>query len=139
MDKKEYSNGEVTVVWKAEKCIHSANCVNNLPSVFKPTEKPWIQLETAESQNIIDTVNKCPSGALTFYRNNQSPEMKEKESICKVQIIENGPLMIDGQIELTDKNGKKVLESTKNALCRCGASSNKPFCDGSHNKIDFNG
>lgn len=63
-NKKEYSNGEVTVLWDASKCIHSANCVKNLPEVFKPKEKPWVQMENSTSENIISTVNKCPSGAL---------------------------------------------------------------------------
>ncbi len=63
---KEYSNGEVTVLWDASKCIHSANCVKNLPEVFKPKEKPWVQMENSTSENIISTVNKCPSGALSL-------------------------------------------------------------------------
>ena len=63
---KEYSNGEVTVLWDASKCIHSANCVKNLPEVFKPKEKPWVQMENSTSDNIISTVNKCPSGALSL-------------------------------------------------------------------------
>ena len=57
---KEYSNGEVTVLWDSSKCIHSANCVKNLPEVFKPKEKPWVQMENSTSENIISTVNKCP-------------------------------------------------------------------------------
>jgi uncharacterized Fe-S cluster protein YjdI len=63
---KEYSNGEVTVLWDSSKCIHSANCVKNLPEVFKPKEKPWVQMENSTSENIISTVNKCPSGALSL-------------------------------------------------------------------------
>ena len=64
--KKEYSNGEITVVWQSGKCSHSANCVKHLSAVFKPKEQPWIQLEHASSQEIIDTVNKGPSGALSI-------------------------------------------------------------------------
>lgn len=64
--KKEYSNNEITVVWESAKCTHSANCVKNLSSVFKPKEQPWIQVENATSQEIIDTVHKCPSGALSI-------------------------------------------------------------------------
>jgi uncharacterized Fe-S cluster protein YjdI len=63
---KEYSNGEVTVVWQSAKCIHSGNCFRNLPGVFKPGERPWIQPKNATSQEIIDTVRKCPSGALSM-------------------------------------------------------------------------
>lgn len=67
--KKEYTNGEITVVWEAGKCIHSANCVRNNPNVFQPKEKPWIKIDASSSEKIMETVNKCPSGALTFYRN----------------------------------------------------------------------
>ena len=68
--KKEYTNGEVTVVWQSGKCIHSANCVRNNPEVFQPKEKTWIKIEGSSTEKIIETVNKCPSGALTYYKNN---------------------------------------------------------------------
>ncbi|HQV34732.1 MAG TPA: (4Fe-4S)-binding protein [Flavobacterium sp.] len=67
--KKEYTNGEITVVWEAGKCIHSGNCVRNNSAVFQPKEKPWIKIDASSSEKIMETVNKCPSGALTFYRN----------------------------------------------------------------------
>ena len=63
---KEYSNGEITVIWQAGKCLHSGNCVRNLPAVFKPKEHPWIQVEQGSTGTIIETVHKCPSGALTI-------------------------------------------------------------------------
>ncbi len=66
---KEYSNGEVTIVWQSGKCIHSGNCVSNNPDVFKPKEHPWITPECSTTDKIIETVKKCPSGALTFYLN----------------------------------------------------------------------
>lgn len=66
---KEYTNGEVTIVWQSAKCIHSANCVRNNPDVFQPKEKPWIKPEASTTEKIIDTVNKCPSGALTYFLN----------------------------------------------------------------------
>ncbi len=67
--KKDYTNGEVTVVWQSGKCIHSGNCVRNNPAVFQPKEKPWIKIEASATNKIIDAVNKCPSGALTYYLN----------------------------------------------------------------------
>ncbi|PRZ25095.1 (4Fe-4S)-binding protein [Flavobacterium granuli] len=67
--KKEYTNGEVTIVWQSGKCIHSANCVRNNPEVFQPKEKPWIKIEGSSSEKIIDAVQKCPSGALSYYNN----------------------------------------------------------------------
>jgi uncharacterized Fe-S cluster protein YjdI len=66
---KEYTNGEVTIIWQSEKCIHSGNCVKNNPDVFKPREKPWITPENSTTKKIIEAVKKCPSGALTYYIN----------------------------------------------------------------------
>lgn len=66
---KEYTNNEVTIVWKPQLCTHSANCARGLPKVFQPKEKPWIKPEAASTQNLIDQVLKCPSGALTTYLN----------------------------------------------------------------------
>jgi uncharacterized Fe-S cluster protein YjdI len=63
---KSYSNSEITVLWKPELCIHSGNCVRSLPSVFKPTEKPWITIKGGQTPEIIKTVEACPSGALSF-------------------------------------------------------------------------
>ncbi|NUM51450.1 MAG: (4Fe-4S)-binding protein [Flavobacteriales bacterium] len=72
MDKKNitkhYSNGEITVVWQSGKCIHSANCVKNLPQVFNTKESPWVNVANASSEEIIATVNKCPSGALSIIK-----------------------------------------------------------------------
>lgn len=63
---KEYTNGEITVVWQSGKCIHSGNCVRNLSKVFQPKEQPWIKLENAGTDEIVQAVNKCPSGALSI-------------------------------------------------------------------------
>jgi uncharacterized Fe-S cluster protein YjdI len=65
----EYSNGEITVVWQPEVCIHSGNCVKNLAAVFKPPEKPWIKIENASSAEITSAIDKCPSGALSYRKN----------------------------------------------------------------------
>lgn len=67
--KKEYTNGEITVVWQPGKCIHSGNCVRNSPEVFQPKETPWIKIDASSSDKIIETVKKCPSGALSYYKN----------------------------------------------------------------------
>ena len=65
----EYTNGEITVVWQPDICIHSANCVKNLSAVFKPKEKPWIRVENASSEEIMNAIDKCPSGALSYRKN----------------------------------------------------------------------
>ena len=70
--KKEYTNGEVTIVWQSELCKHSGNCVRGLPEVFQVKEKPWIKPENASSEQIMEQVKKCPSGALSYYLNKEA-------------------------------------------------------------------
>ena len=65
-EEKEYTNGEMTVVWKPDLCEHSGNCVRGLPQVFKPGERPWVKIENASSDEIRNTVDTCPSGALSY-------------------------------------------------------------------------
>ncbi|MFZ5553319.1 MAG: (4Fe-4S)-binding protein [Bacteroidota bacterium] len=67
--KKEYSNGEITVVWQSSLCTHSACCVKGLPQVFQPKERPWVKIDAASSAETEEQVKKCPSGALSFYYN----------------------------------------------------------------------
>lgn len=74
MTTKKYSNGEITVVWKPEKCIHSGICVRMLPKVYNPLERPWIKPENATTAELIDQINNCPSGALSFIRNETQNE-----------------------------------------------------------------
>lgn len=135
---KEYSNGEVTVVWEAEKCIHSAMCVKGLPNVFKPKERPWIKIDASITDKIIETVKKCPSGALSYYMTDS--EDKTSETLdTKVEVLENGPLLVYGTLKITHKDGKQETKNKTTAFCRCGASQNKPYCDGAHIKQDFKG
>ena len=76
-DTKNYTNGEVTIVWNAEKCIHSAICVKGLPNVFKPKEKPWIKIDNASTEALINQVKNCPSRALSYFINADSDETLE--------------------------------------------------------------
>lgn len=69
---KQYSNGEVTIVWKNELCRHSGNCLRGLPLVFKSQGNPWINPHGATTEEIIAQVKKCPSGALSFFLNHEN-------------------------------------------------------------------
>lgn len=69
MEQKTYTNGEITIVWKPNVCIHSAICFKGLTGVFDPRRKPWIDMSAADTERIIDQIGKCPSGALSYYRN----------------------------------------------------------------------
>ena len=135
---KEYTNGEVTVVWEAEKCIHSAICVKGLPNVFNPNARPWIKIDAASTEDLVSQVKKCPSGALSFYMNNESDKTSESLE-TKVEVLNNGPLLVYGTLKVTHKDGSKELKNKTTAFCRCGASQNKPYCDGAHVKEEFRG
>ena len=134
---KEYTNGEVTIKWQPDLCIHSANCVNNLPRVFKPKEKPWIQVEGASTEAIIETIKKCPSGALSYYMNNEKDAtMEDQSAVTNIKIRKGGSTLVTGKFVIEHADGT-IEEKTKCALCRCGASGNMPFCDGSHKEANF--
>jgi uncharacterized Fe-S cluster protein YjdI len=135
---KEYSNGEVTVVWEAEKCIHSAICVKNSPRIFQPKGRPWIKIDAAATDELVTTVKKCPSGALSYYMNNEGDKTSDSLE-TKVEVLENGPLLVYGTLKVTDKDGNEETKNRTTAFCRCGASQNKPYCDGAHVKEDFRG
>ncbi|WP_242202354.1 (4Fe-4S)-binding protein [Aestuariivivens insulae] len=134
--KKEYTNGEVTVVWEANKCVHSGVCVRGLPKVFRPKERPWVRIQAADTNAIINQVKHCPSGALHYYLNGETKQATNPEN-TKVEVMNNGPLLVHGTLEVTHKDGRKELKQKTTAFCRCGSSNNKPFCDGSHSKKGF--
>jgi uncharacterized Fe-S cluster protein YjdI len=139
---KKYTNGEVTIVWQPAVCIHSAICwkgENSLSEVFNPKEKPWIKPEAASTERIIQQVKQCPSGALSFYMNSEAEENRSVQAESIVETVPNGPLLVYGNIVVKDSAGNETRKNKVTAFCRCGASSNKPYCDGTHNKIGFNG
>lgn len=137
--KKKYSNGEVTVVWQPSKCIHSAICFKNLPTVFDPKKRPWITLEQEETKNIVEQIKACPSGALSYFMNDENNQESQVLENTVVEVLANGPLLIYGNLKVKDKDGNETMKSQTTAFCRCGASKNKPYCDGSHVKIAFEG
>lgn len=140
VNSKNYTNGEVTIVWKPSLCIHSKNCWRagtGLPEVFDPRSKPWIRPDRAESGKIVEHVKKCPGGALSYFYNDRRGE--EKVSITpatRVEVVPGGPLLVHGDISVNDHRGE-TKKSNTTAFCRCGMSGNKPYCDGSHVQHKF--
>lgn len=146
-----YTGKEVTILWKPELCIHSKKCWHNLPSVFKPGERPWIHPDGAEGQRIIDQVQQCPSGALSIAEehtasgsSSSDPEETSKnedmsDETTTIELAQNGPLLVKGTIHVKHADGRIEVKETKCSLCRCGASANKPYCDGSHRTSGFQG
>lgn len=135
--KKKYTNGEVTVTWEPHLCNHAAICFRSLPTVFKPGYRPWIDMSGASTEEIIKTVKRCPTKALTYELNSNMEENNTKQSTTKVTILKDGPYLIDGEFMVFDNDGNEIICDDGAALCRCGASKNKPFCDGAHNDINF--
>lgn len=134
---KKYTNGEVTVIWKPDVCIHSRLCWTQLGEVFDPRKRPWINMEGADTARIIDQVSKCPSGALSYYLNDEANPATEINADTKVEVTPNGPLLVYGNLKVKLKDGTEENRSRVTAFCRCGKSGNKPFCDGSHISTGF--
>ena len=132
----EYSNGEVTVVWKPYVCMHAKYCWRELPVVFNPNSRPWINMVATSTKRIIQQVKRCPSGALSYFYNDQQKEAADKSiQVVDIQALTGGPLLIDGIISITDEDFNVVEKCGKTAFCRCRRSENFPYCDGSHAKI----
>lgn len=135
---KEYSNGELTILWKPRTCIHSKECVKRLPKVYRPTERPWITIENASTEALKTQIEACPSGALSYRMNNEE-DKEEVHLETRVEVLKNGPLLVYGTLHVTNSNGDTEHKNKTTAFCRCGSSQNKPYCDGTHVKSGFQG
>jgi uncharacterized Fe-S cluster protein YjdI len=133
---REYSTDEIVVEWQPRLCFHSHNCIRALPQVFDPNARPWVNIQGASADEIEAAVGQCPSGALRARRVGAAEARTEP---LEVEASLNGPLLIRGGVRLLDGEGKVLYEGDKAALCRCGGSANKPFCDGTHATNGFSG
>ncbi|MEM6347477.1 MAG: (4Fe-4S)-binding protein [Bacteroidota bacterium] len=136
---KTYTNGELSIVWKPGQCIHSEKCWRGLNTVFDPKARPWINAEGASSAEIKAQIDQCPSGALAYLVEGEKPEDGPAPERIRVDVIRNGPLMVHADCSIVDADGNETQKDTKVFFCRCGASENKPYCDGTHKKIGFEG
>ena len=136
----KYKSDKITVSFAPDICIHSAECVNGLPGVFDPEKKPWVNVAGATPSEIIEVIDKCPSGALKYelieFDEKKELEKKNMEK-TKITVMPNGPLMIEGDLTVNKMSGENIKSGEKLFLCRCGHSSNKPFCDGAHKSAEF--
>lgn len=133
---REYRDDRLTVYWAPQFCIHTANCLNAEPEVFDAMRRPWVMLDATDADAIADAVMTCPTGALSFARHDGGEQEAAPDEMA-VQPRTNGPLFLRGRIRLVDAQGNVTREATRVALCRCGESSNKPYCDGTHRSIGF--
>lgn len=129
-----YEGKDLTVVYERPRCIHAERCVKDLPEVFDPERKPWVDADATSAENLAEMIHTCPSGALHYERNDGgSTETTPDKNVATLGI--DGPLWIHGNLEIDGIEGE--TREFRAALCRCGASKYKPFCDGSHEKMAF--
>ena len=134
-----YPGEKISVQYEAKRCIHAAECARNLPEVFNPQRKTWVDPDAAVADSIAAMVERCPTGALHFTRHDGGPAEAVPEQ-NRITVGVNRPLWLRGDLEIIGPDGTVTLKDTRLALCRCGASRNKPFCDGSHKeKFQDNG
>ena len=131
-----YRGRDIVVTYDLRRCIHSGECLRALPAVFDTGRVPWVRPDAAPAGEVAAAVMRCPSGALHFERRDGgAPEVEPAANT--ITVGPNGPLYVRGAIELVTPDGDLLLEETRAAFCRCGASDNKPFCDNSHLEIGF--
>jgi CDGSH-type Zn-finger protein/uncharacterized Fe-S cluster protein YjdI len=118
--------------FEGKRCIHSRQCVLGAPSVFRANVKgPWLDPDAIPVEDLVAVAHACPSGAITYERKDGGrAETAPPVNVARVR--ENGPVAVHAA--LTIEGHGKMLRAT---LCRCGASKNKPFCDGSHVAAGF--
>ncbi|MGB6361884.1 MAG: CDGSH iron-sulfur domain-containing protein [Thermoanaerobaculia bacterium] len=131
----DYESPDIVVRFEAKRCIHAEECVHGLPEVFDRQGRPWIEPEKGSAGEIAEVVLRCPTGALRFERLDGWPAERTPVSNSG-RVVANGPVYLEGDLELQMPDGS-VLKETRVALCRCGASKNKPFCDNSHIESGF--
>ncbi|MGB3634736.1 MAG: CDGSH iron-sulfur domain-containing protein [Rubrobacteraceae bacterium] len=136
MTSKDYRSEDITVNFDPGRCIHSAECIHSLPEVFDVEKRPWIQPGESDPETVAEVVMRCPTGALQFARKDDGDEEPIPEENV-VTIAKDGPLYVRGDVEIKEHDGTTFLEDTRIALCRCGESQNKPFCDNSHKNSGF--
>ena len=123
---------DVTIRFEAVRCIHSRHCVLDRPDVFVPNvQGEWIHPDRATPAEALELAHNCPSGAIRCERADGSP-MEHAPAVNTARVRENGPLAVHAAITLDGR-----AEGYRLTLCRCGASSRKPYCDGSHATAKF--
>lgn len=133
---RTYSSDDIDVSWSLKRCIHAQECVKGMPAVFDVQKRPWIQPEQAPSADeLAAVVERCPTGALHYDRKDGGPGEPTPEA-NRITLEADGPLYVLGDATLEMPGDETALTDTRIALCRCGASKNKPFCDNTHKDED---
>jgi CDGSH-type Zn-finger protein len=125
-----YKGKKITIHDNRGICAHAGRCTDGLASVFHLKEEPWIYPDSATAEEIISTIKKCPSGALSYTMDEVKGHTGEGDP--SIFIAPNGPYVVTGSPELKDTERAEGASKEHFTMCRCGGSKNKPFCDGSH-------
>lgn len=131
-----YEGESIRVTWDARRCIHAAECVRRLPAVFDTKKRPWVDPGAADADAVAGVIHHCPTGALQFERLDGGA-VEPTPPVNTIEVDADGPLYVRGDVRLVTPEGEEVLRDRRVALCRCGLSRHKPFCDDSHQQVGF--
>lgn len=131
----DYPGKEINVKWDGRLCIHIGECGRARGDLFVGGRQPWCQPDVSTREEVIQVVERCPTGALTYEDSRGATEQPSDEN--RVMVVYNGPLYFSGDLDIEDRPGDMPGVTRRAALCRCGASNNKPFCDNSHEEAGF--
>jgi CDGSH-type Zn-finger protein/uncharacterized Fe-S cluster protein YjdI len=133
VDGAEHIEGKgLTLIYEGKKCIHARFCVTQAPNVFLANVKgPWIKPDAVTTEALVEVAHACPSGAIRYRRKDGKPD-ETPPPVNLIAVREAGPYAVRADIRLDGRAG-----AYRATLCRCGASKNKPYCDGSHHDVNF--
>lgn len=132
----KYRGEKAAVSWHGRLCIHIGECGRAKGDLFVGGRKPWCEPDQASDDEVHEVILRCPTGALSAeYADGSHVEQADESNT--VQVSYNGPLFVRGDLEIQDSPEDVPGLKFRAALCRCGASKNKPFCDNSHEDINF--
>lgn len=134
-NRDSYVGKHITVHDNRGICSHASFCADNLESVFNAEREPWVDPDAGTVQTIIDVIQTCPSGALSYSIG--GVEYRDQQRNPSVTVSKDGPYFVVGGIELGNAAWGKEASKEHYALCRCGQSKNAPFCDGTHRNVNF--
>jgi uncharacterized Fe-S cluster protein YjdI/CDGSH-type Zn-finger protein len=135
MTRRIYRGTSIEVSFDIDLCIHAAECIRGLSAVFDRDRQPWVLPNNATAEAVSVVVERCPTGALQYHRlDGESDEKTRRVTI--VTPVENGPLVVRGDVVVRHQDGR-LERLPRAALCRCGHSNNKPFCDNQHLEVGF--
>jgi CDGSH-type Zn-finger protein/uncharacterized Fe-S cluster protein YjdI len=133
---RTYSTDRIAVHWDSTRCIHTARCLNALPTVFDVGRRPWVDIEAEDADAVAAAVRTCPTGALRYEHLDGGPQDEPERPTLAIP-IDNGPLLVMGDLRVVDHEGETIAEEPRLTLCRCGRTRNQPFCDNSHLMAGF--